>query len=218
MIELVHQRVSAATSVDAVLVATDDDRIAEVVRAFGGDVRLTRRDHLSGTDRLAEVAETIPCDFVVNVQADEPMIEPSMIDSAVAACADHDGVQMSTLRCPLQGRDDLDNPHVVKVAVDQAGYALFFSRAAIGRDRTGGTPADGVGKHIGLYVYRREFLIALSRLPPTALERSERLEQLRVLEHGHRILTAETLHDPVGVDTPADLEHVRRLVATGASA
>ncbi len=218
MVEHVHRRVSTARSVHEVLVATDDERIADAVRAFGGDVRLTRSDHLNGTDRLAEVAETLDCDLVVNVQADEPLIEPSMIDSAVAACANQDNVQMSTLRCQLQGPDDLDDPHVVKVAVDHAGYALFFSRAAIGRDRSGAPPADAVGKHIGLYVYRRDFLVDLSRLPATALEQSERLEQLRVLEYGHRILTTETPHDPIGVDTPADLELVRRLVATGASA
>ena len=111
-------------------------------------------DHLNGTDRLAEVAATLDCDLVVNVQADEPLIEPSMIDSAVAACANQDNVQMSTLRCQLQGPDDLDDPHVVKVAVDHAGYALFFSRAAIGRDRSGAPPADAVGKHIGLFFSR----------------------------------------------------------------
>ena len=217
MIEHVHQRVAAATSVGRVLVATDDQRIVDTVRAFGGDARLTRGDHLSGTDRLAEVAATLDCDLVVNVQADEPLIEPSMIDAAVTACVEHPDIEMTTLRCPLRD-EDLDDPHVVKVAVDHEGYALFFSRAAIGRDRHDGSASPAVSKHIGLYVYRRPFLLTLSALPATALERSEQLEQLRVLEHGHRILTAETEYDPVGVDTPSDLEHVRRLVATGASA
>lgn len=220
MVEHVHRRVAAAESVDAVVVATDDRRIAETVAAFGGDARMTRSDHASGTDRLAEVAATIDCELVVNVQADEPLIEPTMIDAAVAACAGTPDVLMSTVRCPLRNRDDLLDPNVVKVAVDDEGYALFFSRAPIGSPRAKAQPDDTIPvfKHIGLYVYRRPFLMTLSRLSSTPLERTERLEQLRVLEHGYRILTTLTDHDPVGVDTPADLERVRRLVATGAPA
>jgi len=216
MIEHVHARAAAARSVDAVIVATDDERIAEAVTRFGGVARMTRPDHQSGTDRLAEVAETIACSLVVNVQVDEPLIDPATIDAAVAAC--DGGAPMTTLRCRLRTPDDLLDPNVVKVVVDGDGYALYFSRAPIGRDRAGDTPpaALPVFKHVGLYVYQRPFLIALSRLAPTPLERAERLEQLRALEHGHRILTTEIDHDPVGVDTPADLDHVRRLVATGA--
>lgn len=219
MVEHVYRRAEAATVVDAVVVATDDERIASAVAAFGGQVRMTRTDHWSGTDRLAEVATTLACDVVVNVQADEPLIEPDMIDD-VAACLDDPMVVMSTLRCALQDSADLQSPHVVKVAVDRNGYALLFSRAAIGLDRTtgGGAAAPSVCKHIGLYAYRRPFLLALSRLEPTPLERAERLEQLRVLEHGYRIMTTETERDPIGVDTPEDLERVRRLVATGAPA
>lgn len=217
MVEHVYRRVAAATTVDTVLVATDDVRVAQAVTAFGGEVRMTRADHPSGTDRVAEVAAGLDHDLIVNVQADEPLIEPAMIDLAVAACRDDPDVLMSTLRVPLRGEEDWLASDVVKVAVDQAGYALFFTRAAIGRSRDAGAgvPAS-VAKHIGLYVYRRPFLQILSRLAPTPLERAERLEQLRVLEHGYRILTAVTEHDAIGVDTPADLEHVRRLVAAGA--
>ena len=218
MVEHVYRRVEAAASVETVVVATDDERIASAVTAFGGEARMTRADHRSGTDRLAEVAGTLACDVVVNVQADEPLIEPHMIDAAVAACTCDPEVVMSTLRCRIRDAADLQDPHVVKVAVDRDGYALFFSRAAIGLDRATARGSSGppVYKHIGLYAYRRPFLLTLSRLEPTSLECAERLEQLRVLEHGYRIMTAETERDPIGVDTPEDLERVRRLVAAGA--
>ncbi len=218
MVEYVYRRAAAATTVDAVIVATDDERVARAVREFGGDARMTRGDHLNGTDRVAEVADGLDYDLIVNVQADEPLIEPTMIDAAVAACANNADVVMSTLRSPIHVAADLQDPDVVKVAVDRDGYALFFSRAPIGLSRDAddaqGTPA--AAKHIGLYVYRRPFLLTVSRLEPTPLERSERLEQLRVLEHGYRIMTAVTDHDAIGVDTPADLARVRRLVAAGA--
>ena len=218
MVEHVYRRVSTAESVSTVLVATDDERIAHAVTGFGGEARMTRTDHLTGTDRLAEVAETIDCDIVVNVQADEPLIAPTMINDVVAACEGPD-VMMSTLRCPLRDLAALHDPNVVKIAVDREGTALFFSRAAIGLDRNSHRfPATTVDKHIGIYAYRRGFLLTLSRLEPTPLERMERLEQLRVLEHGYRIMTTRTEQDPVGVDTPADLARVRRLVSTGAHA
>jgi 3-deoxy-manno-octulosonate cytidylyltransferase (CMP-KDO synthetase) len=217
MIEHVYRRVEAASSVENVMVATDDKRIARAVTAFGGAVRMTRHDHLSGTDRLAEVASTLDCDIVVNVQADEPLIEPAMVDAAVS-CLQAPEVLMSTLRCPLRDTEDMHNPNVVKVAVDRNGYALFFSRAPIGlphsNDRDRPVPVD---KHIGLYAYRRSFLMTLSDLDPTPLECAERLEQLRALEHGYRIMTIATAHDPIGVNTPADLDHVRRLLSTRAS-
>ena len=218
MIEHVYRHAADARSVDLVLVATDDDRIARAVSAFGGEVRMTRPDHASGTDRLAEVAGGLDCDLIVNVQGDEPLITPGVIDAAVAAAADP-AVAMSTLRCPLADADALRDPDVVKVAVDRSGHALFFSRAPIGlgRDAAPATPV-AVDRHIGLYVYRRPFLLALSRLEPTPLERAERLEQLRALEHGHRIMTTRIDDDPIGVDTPADLDRVRRRLAAGAPA
>ena len=218
MIEHVYRHAADARSVDRVLVATDDDRIARAVTAFGGDVRMTRPDHASGTDRLAEVAAGLDCDLIVNVQGDEPLIAPEVIDAAVAAAADP-AAPMSTLRCPLADADAWRDPDVVKVAVDRAGLALFFSRAPIGAGlgATAAAPA-AVDKHIGLYVYRRPFLLALSRLEPTPLERAERLEQLRALEHGYRIMTTRIDDDPIGVDTPADLDRVRRRLAAGAPA
>ncbi len=218
MVEHVYRRVAAAASIETVLVATDDARVARAVTDFGGLVQMSKTDHVSGTDRLAEVAETLRCELVVNVQVDEPLIDPTAIDAAVASCADDASVMMSTLRCPLQNTGDLHDPNVVKVAVDRNGYALCFSRAAIGLSRTDGcVPSlSPVNKHIGLYVYRRPFLLTLAHLDPTPLERAEQLEQMRALEHGHRIMTTATDHDSIGVDTPAELEQVRRLVADGA--
>ena len=215
LVEHVYRHAADARSVDAVLVATDDDRIARAVAAFGGRVRMTRPDHETGADRLAEVAETLDCALVVNVQGDEPLVRPEAIDAAVAAAAADPAAAVATLRCPLRDAAAWRDPDVVKVAVDRAGRALFFSRAPIGLDRDGAPPAAGaaVDKHVGLYVYRRPFLLALGRLEPTPLERAERLEQLRVLEHGHRIATARIDDDPIGVDTPADLERVRRRLA-----
>lgn len=218
MVEHVYRRAASASTVDSVIVATDDERVARAVMDFGGDARMTRGDHRCGTDRVAEVADGLDHDLIVNVQADEPLIEPAMIDAAVAACANNADVVMSTLRSPIRIAADLQDPDVVKIAVDRDGYALFFSRAPIGLSRAGeeARGAASVAKHIGLYVYRRPFLLTVSRLEPTPLERAEQLEQLRVLEHGYRIMTAVTDHDAIGVDTPADLERVRRLVAAGA--
>jgi len=217
MIEHVYRRAAAALSVGAVVVATDDARIAAAVEGFGGVVRLTRSSHLSGTDRLAEVAEDLACDIIVNVQGDEPLVEPEMIDEAVAPLQVDSVVAISTLRHRITDSADYTNPHVVKVVVDANGDALYFSRAPIPYVRDGAA-AVPVYRHIGLYAYRRSFLLAFARLRPTPLELAESLEQLRALEHGFRIRTVETQHDSIGVDTPEDLERVRRLVTADARA
>jgi 3-deoxy-manno-octulosonate cytidylyltransferase (CMP-KDO synthetase) len=212
MIEHVYRRASAARSVGSVIVATDDERIARAVEAFGGTCRMTSSAHRSGTDRLAEVAATLPYDLVVNVQGDEPLIEPAMIDEAVGPFVGAPGLQMSTLRRRIDDPAELVNPNVTKVVVDREGYALYFSRAPIPLVREG-SPAPPAWRHVGLYVYRRECLLELSRLAPTPLELAEALEQLRALEHGIRIKAIETQYDSIGVDTPEDLERVRRLTA-----
>jgi 3-deoxy-manno-octulosonate cytidylyltransferase (CMP-KDO synthetase) len=214
MIEHVCRRAASARSIAAVLVATDDERIATAVRAFGGDVRMTLPSHQSGTDRLAEVAASLSCDLVVNVQGDEPLIEPGMIDEAVAPFAADPSLAMSTLRKRIEDPAELANPNVTKVVVDREGFALYFSRAPIPYAREDCPPAPA-WRHVGLYVYRRETLLTLAALPPTALERSEALEQLRALEHGIRIKAVETRFDSIGVDTPEDLERVRRIARSG---
>ncbi len=196
--------------------ATDDVRIAATVSAFGGEVRLTRPDHLSGTDRLAEVAATLDCDVVVNVQGDEPLLDPRAITQVVAPFADR-SISMTTLYRHIEAPGDLSNPNVVKVVVDRAGFALYFSRSPIPymRNPHGGWPP--LYRHIGLYAYRRATLLVLAALEPTPLERAESLEQLRALEHGIRIKAVETAYDSLGVDTPDDLEQVRRLLAAPGS-
>ena len=210
MIEHVYRRTSDARSIGSVIVATDDERVADAVRAFGGEVRMTSAHHPSGTDRLAEVAAELSCELIVNVQGDEPLIEPAMIDEAVAPFGGHPGLEMSTLRRRIEDPAELQNPNVTKVVVDLQGFALYFSRAPIPHLRSGGTAAPA-WRHVGLYVYRRDCLLRLAQLPPTELERSEALEQLRALEHGIRIQAVETRFDSIGVDTPDDLERVRQV-------
>lgn len=213
MVEHVCRRAAQARTVDSVIVATDDDRVAHVVDAFGGTAVMTRPDHATGTDRLAEVAAELEGELVVNVQGDEPLIAPSAIDAAVAVLlnSNQPGDVMSTLRRRIDDPTDLDTPSVVKLVIDSEGNALYFTRASVPFVRPG-HPAPAAWRHLGLYVYRREFLLALSRLLPTPLEQAEGLEQLRALEHGYRIRTVETTTDTIGVDTPEDLERVRRLV------
>jgi len=210
MIEHVYRHASASRSLSAVIVATDDERILRAVEAFGGLARLTSAAHPSGTDRLAEVAASLECDLVVNVQGDEPLIEPGMIDEAVAPFAHDATLPISTLRRRISDPSELANPNVTKVVVDRDDNALYFSRAPVPYTRPGCPPAVA-WRHVGLYVYRRECLLRLASLAPTALEQSEALEQLRALEHGIRIKALETQYDSVGVDTPDDLERVRRV-------
>lgn len=212
MIEHVYRRAAETPGVDAVVVATDDTRIVAAVERFGGVARMTQAGHQTGTDRIAEVARELPCRILVNVQGDEPLVEPAMIASVLVPLAAGSSVQMSTLRRAVVDPSDYDNPHVVKVVVDQYGDALYFSRAPIPHLRAdvAGTGRLPIYKHVGIYAYRREFLLSVAALPRTPLEVAESLEQLRVLEHGFRIRTVETQHDSIGVDTPDDLERVRR--------
>jgi 3-deoxy-manno-octulosonate cytidylyltransferase (CMP-KDO synthetase) len=211
MIEHVYRRVELARRVNALFVATDDDRIARAVDAFGGIAVMTRDDHESATDRLAEVAAALQAELIVNIQGDEPLISPEAIDSAIGLMFDRPEAGIGTLRRRVEDPGDLENPHVVKVVVDREGYALYFTRSAVPFVRPG-QPRPVFWRHLGLYVYRRDFLLTLGTLPPTPLERAEGLEQLRVLENGFRIPTAETDADTIGVDTPEDLERVRQLI------
>ncbi len=209
MVEHVYRRASDARLVDAVAVATDDARIAEAVSGFGGTAILTKAAHPTGTDRLAEVAARLESDIVVNVQGDEPLMTGTAIDSAVRLLSEAPDAVMGTLRRRLDSAADLASPDVVKVVVDSEGYALYFSRSAIPFVRPGAT-RPLFWRHIGLYSYRRTFLLELAGLGPTPLEQAEGLEQLRALEHGYRIRTAETDAEAIGVDTPEDLERVKR--------
>jgi 3-deoxy-manno-octulosonate cytidylyltransferase (CMP-KDO synthetase) len=226
MVEHVYRRAASARGVDAVVVATDDERIAAAVRSFGGIAMMTRAGHRTGTDRIAEVAASLSCEIVLNVQGDEPLIEPEMIEQVIAPLIADPMLEMSTVCVPISDRSDYANPNVVKVVLDRTGRALYFSRSPIPhfrdqgsgiRDLRSANPTDPRSlipdpcyKHIGLYGYHRTFLLKFATLPQTPLERAESLEQLRALEHGYRIHTVETTYDSIGVDTPEDLERVRR--------
>jgi 3-deoxy-manno-octulosonate cytidylyltransferase (CMP-KDO synthetase) len=223
MIEHVYRRAAAARGVAEVIVATDDQRIADAVRAFGGSVRMTRADHPTGTDRLAEVAATLTCDILVNVQGDLPLLDSGVIEAAVAPLMADETLQISTICTPIRDEADYLNPHVVKVVRNSRGEALYFSRSPIPFWRSsppGGHHNADVGpgfsralKHMGLYAYRRTFVGTFAALTPTPLEVAESLEQLRALEHGYRIHAVLTNVESIEVDTPEDLERVRRLMA-----
>jgi 3-deoxy-manno-octulosonate cytidylyltransferase (CMP-KDO synthetase) len=210
MIEHVYRRAASAASVSRVIVATDDRRIADAVEAFGGEARMTSASHESGTDRLAEVAASIECDLIVNVQGDEPMLASGVIDDAVAPFAAHPELEMSTLVRKIMDPAEMANPNVTKAVLDEQGFAMYFSRAPIPYERSAHADAWA---HIGLYVYRRDVLLRFAALPHTALERAEALEQLRALAYGIRIKAVKTAYQTIGVDTPDDLDRVRALLA-----
>lgn len=220
MIEHVYRRTAETRGVDAVVVATDDERIAAAVERFGGVVRMTRSEHRTGTDRIAEIAGDWSCEIVVNVQSDLPLIEPEMIATLIEPLVADESLQMSTLRSEITDPADYQNPNVVKVVVDRNDNALYFSRSAIPYLRDGGLARAGgnIHRHIGLYGFRRDFLLSFAQLPQTPLERAESLEQLRALEHGFRIRAVATNLEIIEVDTPEDLERVRRHMTAAARA
>jgi 3-deoxy-manno-octulosonate cytidylyltransferase (CMP-KDO synthetase) len=212
MIQHVYERTRAVDLVERVLVATDDARIAAVVRDFGGHVVMTSAAHQSGTDRIAEVAATIDAEIVVNVQGDLPFLDADTLGAAIALMHEDTALPMATVKTPIADAVEMANPNVVKVVTDRDGYALYFSRSPLPHWRA---PAAGVlaYKHIGLYAYRRDFLLTFAHLAPTPLERAEMLEQLRALEWGFRIRVAETPTAGLEVDTPEDLERARAFAA-----
>jgi 3-deoxy-manno-octulosonate cytidylyltransferase (CMP-KDO synthetase) len=214
MIQWVYERTKLSKLVQRVIVATDDDRILKAVRAFGGEAVMTSPVHATGTDRIAEVVRDLACDLVVNVQGDEPLIQPDMIDQAIAPLAADPSIPMGTLCRKITDRTEAFDPNVVKVVFDEKGFALYFSRAPIpwNRDEWAGKHSFGdlslagpLYKHIGLYVYRRDFLLQYAGMPQAALENTEKLEQLRALERGYRIKVTVTEHESFGVDIPGDL-------------
>ena len=209
LIEHVYDQARRARNVDGVIVATDSPQIFDAVRSFGGKVEMTSERHQSGTDRIAEVASKIPCDAVVNVQGDEPEIHPEVIEQTVALLASDPQAAMSTMANPIEDETELLSPNAVKVVVDRSGYALYFSRYTIPyvRDKSGRPSVRDFRflKHVGIYGYRRDFLLTYASLPPSALEKAERLEQLRALENGYRIKVGITPHRSIGIDTFEDM-------------
>ena len=209
MICRVYDRAIQAKCVSETIVATDDERIITVVESNGGKAMMTRSDHSTGTDRLAEVAEAFSdVDLIINVQGDEPLIEPSLIDELAAVFEADSELKMATVKTPMTNRTEIENPNNVKVVTDKAGYALYFSRSVVPYPRNTGCP---VYKHIGIYAYKRDFLLTYAKMESTLLEQSESLEQLRALEHGYRIKVVETTARFVGVDTVEDLDKVNEI-------
>lgn len=210
-----YQRAQSASLVDDVVVATDDQRIVDALTPLGVRVTMTRRDHPSGTDRVAEVAEHSDADFIVNVQGDEALIDPKAIDATIQPLLDHPEIPLATARRRITELSVINNPNVVKVVCDMYGRALYFSRSVIPhiRDREDLAAAgECYWQHIGIYAYRREFLLKYAKWPTADLEKLEKLEQLRVLERGYRIAVVDTDYENIGVDTPEDLERIKAIL------
>ena len=217
LIQRVVEQCQKAESLSEVIVATDDARIADAAKKFCR-VEMTRAAHPSGTDRIAEVAARCACDAVVNIQGDEPLIEPSVIDAVAGALRDN---EMSTAATRIKNPAELDNPNVVKVVVNAAGCALYFSRRTIPylREAASGSVSEQLAafaflKHLGIYGYRRETLLRLVKFPVSPLEKAEKLEQLRALENGIQIAVVKVDYDGVGVDTPEDVARVEKILTT----
>ncbi len=210
MVEWVYKR-AKLSKLDEVVIATDDERIYDEVIRFGGKAVLTRKDHENGTSRIAEVCEKYSnYDVIVNVQGDEPLIEPDMINSIIDSFLEDDTIAMSTLKYKLDTMEDIENPNYVKVITDKKGYAIYFSRSVIPYPRK--LDLQNYYKHVGIYGYRREFVIEYAKMEPTPLELSESLEQLRALENGYKIKVMETPYKILGVDTQEELDKVREYI------
>ena len=210
MICRVYDRASQAKLIDKAIVATDDERIFNAVKEYGGEAMMTRADHPTGTDRLAEVANNFSdVDVIVNVQGDEPLIEPSLIDDLIRLFNEDPNLQMATVSTELKEESEINNPNNVKVISDLNGYALYFSRSVIPYPRNAGK--SKVYKHIGIYAYRRDFLLKYAKMSPTPLEQSESLEQLRALENGYKIKVLRSDNQFIGVDTEEDLKLVNEI-------
>jgi 3-deoxy-manno-octulosonate cytidylyltransferase (CMP-KDO synthetase) len=219
MIQRVYERAKLATLASRVIVATDDERIMKAVASFGGTARMTRADHRTGTERVAEVAAHEKGDVFVNVQGDEPLLDPVAVDTAVKALLEEPAASIATVATPIKTPADIMDPNVVKTVLDFDNNGLYFSRAPIPwvRDRQGPVHAQHM-KHLGLYAFRRAALLDFPTLPLGDLERIERLEQLRWMENGYKIRVAETQHDSVSVDVPEDVARVERLLSKSRSA
>ena len=213
MVQHVYERAKQTKAAHRVIVATDDQRILDAVKAFGGEGRMTRVDHRTGTERIAEVAAHEAGDVFVNVQGDEPLIDPESIDAAIGALLEEPGAQIATVVTPVRNLADVMDPNVVKTVVDFDNNALYFSRAPIPWVRDSGQKVHvNYWKHLGLYVFRRDALLEYPTLPQGELEKIEQLEQLRWMENGWKIRVAEVAHDAVSVDVAADVERVEKLL------
>ncbi len=212
MIQWVYEQASKSELLDQLFVAVDDERVKKVVEEFGGKAVMTKSEHQSGTDRIAEAVEKIEADIIVNIQGDQPLLDARMIDEAVQPFLDDPSIKMSTIKTKV-GEEEYQDPAVVKVVVDENDFALYFSRSLLPYPREG--KSIDVFEHVGLYVYKKEFLLEISKLPQSFLEKIEMLEQLRVLERGYKIKVVETKSEHaagVSVDTPEDLAKVEKMI------
>lgn len=210
LIEHVYRRAKKVRGVERVLVATDDQRIQKSVEEFGGEAVMTSAGHKCGTERVAEAAESLEAEIIVNLQGDEPLIDPGSIEQVIAAMAESPEPPMATLKTRVLDEKDLRNPNVVKVVTDRDGFALYFSRSVI--PHQGKNPDSEAFKHIGVYAYRKSFLHQFAQMEQTKLEKREKLEQLRALENGFKILVVLTEHDSIAVNTQNELEQVVTLL------
>ncbi len=218
MIQRTYEGAAKAKLLSGLIVAADDQRIIDVVQSFGGKAVRTSSSHRSGTERCAEVAVSLNCDIVVNIQGDEPLIQPGVVDEAARLLLEDPAPEMATLASETDSSDELFDRAVVKVVFDLRGYALYFSRAPIPHSKTGAIK-EGIGyyRHIGIYAYRRDFLLRYVGLPPSRLEVAEELEQLRALDNGYRIKVGVVEHFSLNVDTPEHLDKVRKILCQSSS-
>ncbi len=210
MIQRVYEQVKKARSVEGVYIATDDDRIRIKAESFGAKVIMTSRNHTCGIDRIAEAVQNIEGEIILNVQGDEPLIAPEALDAVIKPLVEDPDIKMATLITPISDESAYHDPNIVKAVRDKNDFALYFSRALIPYSREGNV--TGVFKHIGVYAYRRDSLLAISRMEPTSYEKVEKLEQLRALENGYKIKLVETTYNPVSVDVPADVARVENIL------
>ena len=223
LIQHTYEQASRAKSIQEVIIAADDEKVAQACKSFGAACVMTSSEHQSGTDRIAEAVGSIEADIIVNLQADEPEIDPANIDLLAQLLIDNPKVNMATLIAKFDRKEQISDPNIVKVVIGKDRYAKYFSRSVIPYDRdAGGAGAGGVGqmddyyRHIGIYAYRKEFLLNITQLQQTRLEKIEKLEQLRVLEYGYSILTGLAAHSADGIDTPEQYaEFVKRQLPLG---
>jgi len=212
MIQHVWERAKQSKMLDDLIIACDDERVKKIAEDFGANVVLTSKDHESGSDRLTEIVQPLDVKIVINIQADEPLIHFTMLDSLARAILDEPSIAMATLIKKITNKEELSNPNIVKVVIDRDNYAIYFSRASIPYLRD-----DNVDqvyyKHLGIYAYTKDFLFTFKNLPESNLEKAEKLEQLRAIESGYKIKTVQTNIETISVDTPEDLELVKRKIS-----
>lgn len=211
MLQWVYEAARSCTLIDHVIIATDHKKIKQAAESFGARVCMTASTHATGTDRVAEVAQHLDAHIIVNLQGDEPLLVPAVISEALMPVLEDETLPLSTLKTIIDDETDILNPNVVKVVTDINDCALYFSRSPI-PFRKDNKPSGAMFRHIGLYVFRKDFLLTFSRLPRTMLEKAENLEQLRALEHGYRIKVPTSNYKPVGVDTPEDVARVETIL------